>query len=107
MITICAMTRSGIRSRGMLRQLPRFFRRSEELVPQRAVEYNVSRQHPHPNNCNVPVGGEIPNNVHLDLIILVVLHLRATLTNKVTVQRIPRALRQGASLRRGNTSQCC
>ena len=76
MITICAMTRSGIRSRGMLRQLPRFFRRSEEPVRQRAVEYNVSRQHPHPNNCNVLVGGEFPNNVHLDLIIfLVVLHI--------------------------------
>ena len=60
------------------------------------------------NNCNVLVGGEFPRNVHLDLaIFLDVFHLRTTLANKVTVQRIPRALRQGASLRRGNTSQCC
>ena len=53
------------------------------------------------SNYNVLVGG-FPRNVHLDLaIFLDVLNLRATLTNKVTVQRIHRALR------RGNTSQCC
>ena len=49
------------------------------------------------NNHNVLVGGDFPRNVRLDLVIFLdVLHLRATLTNKVTVQRIPRALRQGA-----------
>ena len=58
------------------------------------------------NNYNVLVGGKFARDVHLDLVIFLdVLHLRATLTNKVTVQRIPRALRQGASLRRGDTSQ--
>ena len=46
------------------------------------------------NNYNVLLGGEFPRNVQLDLaIFLEVLHLRATLTNKVTVQRTPRALR--------------
>ena len=60
------------------------------------------------NNCNVLVGGEFPRTVHLDLVIFLdVLHLRATLTNKVTVRRMPRALHQGASHRRGNTSQRC
>ena len=55
------------------------------------------------NNCNVPIGA-FPRNVRLDLVIfLTVLHLRV----KITVQRIPRALRPGASLRCGNTSQCC
>ena len=60
------------------------------------------------NNYNVLVGGEFPTKEHLDLVIFLdVLHLQVTLTKKVTVQHIPRALRQGASLRRGNTSQCC
>ena len=59
------------------------------------------------NIYNVLVGG-FPRNVHLDLVIsLDVLDRRAILTNKVTVQRILRALRQGASLRCGETSQCC
>ena len=56
------------------------------------------------NIYNVLVGGEFPRNVHLDIVIFLdVLHLR----DNVTVQHIPRALHQGASLRRGNTSQCC
>ena len=55
------------------------------------------------NNRNVLIGG-FPRNIHLDLVIFLdVLHLR----DKVTVQRIPRALHQGASLRRGNISQRC
>ena len=55
------------------------------------------------NNRKVLVGG-FPKTVHRDLVIFLdVLHLRATIANKVIVQRIPRALRQGASLRRGNT----
>ena len=54
-------------------------------------------------NNYVLVGG-FTRNVHLDLLIFLdVLHLRATLANKSTVQRLPRGLRQGASLRRGNT----
>ena len=59
------------------------------------------------NNWNVLIGG-FPRNVHLDLVLFLdVLHLQATFTNKGTVQRIPRALHQGASLRRGDTSQRC
>ena len=59
------------------------------------------------NNYNVLVG-RFPKNVHLDLVIFLdVLHAQATVSNKVTVQRLPRALRQGASLRRGNASQSC
>ena len=57
------------------------------------------------NNYNVLVG-RFPRNVHLDLVtFLDVLHLRATLTSKVTVLRLPRALRQGPSLRCGTISQ--
>ena len=41
------------------------------------------------------------------VIFLDVLHLRFTLTNNVIVQRITRAFRQNASLRRGDTLQCC
>ena len=42
------------------------------------------------NNHNMLVGG-LPRNAHLDLVIILdVVHLRATLTNKVTVQRLPR-----------------
>ena len=49
------------------------------------------------------IGGFL-KNVRLDLVIFLdVLHLRV----KITAQLIPRALRQGASLRRGNTSQRC
>ena len=60
--------------------------------------HHFSRQH-----CNVLVGGFL-RNVRLDLAVyLDVLHLRIN----VTVQRIPRALRQSASLRRGKTSLCC
>ena len=59
------------------------------------------------NNYNVLVGGFL-RNVRLDLVIFLdVFHLRATFASKVTVQRIPRALRHGASVRRGNSSQCC
>ena len=58
--------------------------------------------------CRQQKVGGFPRNVHVDfLIFLDVLHLRATLTNKVTVQRILRTIRQGVSLRRGSTSQCC
>ena len=50
------------------------------------------------SNCKVLVGGEFPVNVRLDLVIFLdVLHLRAFHTN-------PRALRQGASRRRGNAT---
>ena len=60
------------------------------------------------NNYDVLVGGEFPRNVHLDLVVFLdVLHLRAALINKITVERVPRAFRQGASLRRGDTSQWC
>ena len=53
------------------------------------------------NHCNVLVSG-FPRNAHLELVIFLdVLHLRV----KETEQRIPRALRQGASSR-GNTSPC-
>ena len=38
------MARSGIRSRGVLRQLPRFCRRSEELRRLRAAQSTVCRQ---------------------------------------------------------------
>ena len=55
------------------------------------------------NNCNVLFGGFL-RNVHLDLVLfLEERHLRV----KVTVQRIPRALRPGASLRCVNTPQRC
>ena len=54
-------------------------------------------------NYNVLIGEEFPTKEHLDLVIFLdVQNLRV----KVTVQRILRALRQGASFRRGNT-QCC
>ena len=41
------------------------------------------------NSCTVLVGGELKGNVRLDFVIFLdVLHLRAILTKKVTVQRI-------------------
>ena len=56
------------------------------------------------HNYNVLIGEEFPTEEHLDLVIFLdVQNLRV----KVTVQRILRALCQGASFRRGNTSQCC
>ena len=55
--------------------------------------HHFSRQHLQRSDWRIPIL----------VVCLDVLHLRIILTNKVTVQRIPRALRQGVSLRRGDT----